>query len=88
MARDDGASADLHLNREGGNVVIGAASGGSSMLTTPVLQITGGSDLSEMFDIGGTTQIQPGMVVVYRLKQPWSTRPRNPAIRQKSGRDR
>ncbi len=64
MARDGGAASDLHLNREGGNIVIGDATAGSSRLVTPVLQITGGSDLSEMFNIGGNEKVEPGMVVV------------------------
>lgn len=37
---------------------------GVGRVTTPVLEITGGSDLSEQFDIGNTSLLpQPGMVV-------------------------
>lgn len=63
MARDNGTAAGLLINREGGDVIVGSASGGTSKLITPVLQITGGSDFSEMFDIGGELNVEPGMVV-------------------------
>lgn len=63
MARNNGSSSILHLNADGGEVRIGQNSGGTGLLSTPVLQITGGSDLSEMFDVGGETPIEPGMVV-------------------------
>lgn len=63
MARNNGAAATLLINREGGNVAIGSASGGTSTLSAPVIQITGGADFSEMFDVGGDAEVQPGMVV-------------------------
>jgi len=64
MARNNGTASTLLINREGGDVAIGSASGGTSRLITPVIQITGGSDFSEMFDVGGDLVIEPGMVVV------------------------
>ncbi len=71
MARNNGAAATLFLNHEGGQVHIGQGSGGSATgrLVTPVLEITGGSDLSEGFDIGGE-QVEPGMVVVIDDERP------------------
>ena len=58
-----GGQANLGLNIEGGNVVIGSGSGGTSRLITPIIQITGGSDLSELFDVDAKTKPLPGMVV-------------------------
>ena len=65
MARNDSAAATLFLNHEGGQVHIGQGSGGTGRLLTPVLQITGGSDLSERFDVAETDDLkpEPGMVV-------------------------
>jgi len=65
MARENGAVATLHLNADGGQVRIGQNSGGTGLLQTPVLQITGGSDLSERFDVAsiGHQPPVPGMVV-------------------------
>ncbi len=52
MARNNGATETLFLNRQGGNVQV------------PVLEITGGSDLSEQFEINAThVAAEPGMVV-------------------------
>jgi len=64
MARDNGQATTLHLNADGGDVRVGQNSGGDSKLITPVIQITGGSDFSEMFDVGGDVEPLPGMVVV------------------------
>jgi hypothetical protein len=65
MARNNGSAATLFLNHEGGQVHIGQGSGGTGRLLTPVLQITGGSDLSENFDVTRTDEVpaEPGMVV-------------------------
>lgn len=65
MARDNGVATILHLNADGGQVRIGQNSSGTGLLQTPVLQITGGSDLSERFDVAvlGDLTPQPGMVV-------------------------
>ncbi|MGI9015155.1 MAG: hypothetical protein ACR2GY_13040 [Phycisphaerales bacterium] len=83
MARNNGAASTLLINREGGNVAIGSASGGSSTLSTPVLQITGGSDFSEMFDVGGDLDIQPGMVVVIDPANPGRLMPATTAYDRK-----
>ncbi len=63
MARDNNDVATLFLNHEGGNVSIGQQSGGTTRLITPVLQITGGSDFAEMFDVRHEGAIEPGMLV-------------------------
>lgn len=65
MARDNGGVAALSLNHNGGEVRIGQGSGGTGRLVTPVLQITGGSDLAEGFDVAavGDAQPAPGMLV-------------------------
>lgn len=59
MARNNGATSTLYLNNAGGDVVVAPG------FTTHVgvLEITGGADLSERFDIGGDS-LMPGMVVV------------------------
>jgi hypothetical protein len=68
---------DGHWGGGGGRISVNDASGapeviitashnntGVGRVTTPVLEITGGSDLSEQFDIGNTSALtQPGMVV-------------------------
>ncbi|MBL9120824.1 MAG: hypothetical protein JNL80_13015 [Phycisphaerae bacterium] len=65
MARSNGAVAALSLNHEGGEVRIGQGSGGTGRLITPVLQITGGSDLAEGFDVASHGDVKPeaGMIV-------------------------
>jgi hypothetical protein len=65
MARDNGAASTLHLNFEGGDVNI--APNGTTTVAT--LEITGGGDLSENFEVGGGG-IQPGMVVVIDPDRP------------------
>ena len=74
MARNDGESADLFLNLEGGNIFAGA-SGSDTVLSAPILSITGGSDFSEMFDVRSETKIEPGMLVVIDEKNPGSLVP-------------
>lgn len=69
MARNNGATSTLYLNNDGGDVSVSAA--GTGKLITPVLQITGGSDLSEQFEISDAAgQPQPGMVVVIDADHP------------------
>lgn len=68
MARNNGQAAQLNLNGEGGANIL--AGGPGSKLITPVLQITGGSDFSEMFDVGGEVKPQTGMVVVIDPNHP------------------
>ncbi len=64
MARNNGNVAVLHLNADGGNVRIGQ-NNPTNRLITPILEITGGSDLSERFDVAclNDTPPSPGMVV-------------------------
>lgn len=65
LARNNGEIAPLHLNKFGGEVHVGFFSDGAGRLVTPVVQITGGSDLSENFDVAEINDLtpQPGMVV-------------------------
>jgi hypothetical protein len=72
MARNDSAVATLFLNHGGGEVHIGQGSAGTGKLLTPVLQITGGSDLSENFDVTtlGEATAEPGMVVCIDAQNP------------------
>ncbi len=58
---DDSGVASLQL--------IGQDSGGDSRVVVDVLEITGGSDLSESFDIG-TDIVNPGMVVCIDAESP------------------
>jgi len=66
MARDNGVVTTLYLNNDGGDV---RASNGTGKLITPILQITGGADLSEGFEISGDG-IQPGMIVCIDPQNP------------------
>jgi hypothetical protein len=59
MVRNNGAAAPLFINNAGGDVTI--APGNTTHVG--VLEIMGGADLSEPFDIGGNDS-QPGMLVV------------------------
>ena len=72
MARNNGQAATLNLNLEGGEVHVGGSSNGTGLLRAPVLQITGGSDFSEMFDVRSEQKIEPGMLVVIDPKNPGS----------------
>ena len=63
----------------GGNVGIGTTNPQqildvAGIARTEVLEITGGSDLAEPFDISGTESIQPGMVVVIDAENPGQLR--------------
>ncbi len=52
-------------------ITLDASQGGSGHITTQVLTITGGSDLSENFDIRSETEApQPGMIVSIDPKNP------------------
>jgi hypothetical protein len=77
MARSAGVGTNLLLNREGGDVLIGSASGGTSVLSAPIIQITGGADLSENFDLTTDDQApaQPGTVVCIDPKNPGKLTP-------------
>ena len=67
IARNDGSASTLYLNAPGGNVRV---SGGSGRLITPVIEITGGSDLSEQFTVNGAITAEPGMVVCIDADRP------------------
>lgn len=54
ILRDDAGNATITLDAEFGN-------GGDGRITTEIVEITGGSDLSEQFNVSG--DVQPGMVV-------------------------
>ncbi|HEY3244697.1 MAG TPA: hypothetical protein VGM03_15255 [Phycisphaerae bacterium] len=74
MARNNGVASTLFLNHNGGEVHIGQGTGGSATgrLRVPVLQITGGSDFSENFDVAasGEASAEPGMVVCIDAQHP------------------
>ena len=79
MARNNGSAANLNLNADGAAVIIGVNSNGSGRLITPIVQITGGSDFSEMFDVRGETKVKPGMVVAIDPENPGSLVPSSQA---------
>lgn len=72
MARNNDAAATLFLNHNGGAVHIGQGSGGTTRIVVPVVQITGGSDLSENFDVSNPdgARAEPGMVLCIDTKNP------------------
>lgn len=68
-----GGGGYLRLYKGDGSVglTLQADVGGESKVTTQVLQITGGSDLSEQFDIkAGRETLQPGMLVCIDSEHP------------------
>lgn len=71
----------LSLNSSNGTPALTLAAtdssvGGKSKITTHVLQITGGADLSEQFHINGSeSAIQPGMVVCIDAENPGQLTP-------------
>jgi hypothetical protein len=84
MAINNGAASTLFLNHTGGQVHIGQGSGGTGRLVTPVLEITGGSDLSENFEVDDSiTQPVPGMLVVIDPKNPGRLMPSTSAYDKK-----
>jgi hypothetical protein len=78
MARNDGSTSTLFLQADGGPVAIGTSSAPPADIAlavngtarTQVLEITGGSDLAEPFEMSGTEAIKPGMVVAIDPEQP------------------
>ena len=58
IARNNGNPSKLYLNKDSSNVVVN------------VLEITGGSDLAEPFEVAGTESIKPGMVVAIDPENP------------------
>lgn len=84
MAINNGAASTLFLNHNGGQVHIGQGSGGTGRLVTPVLEITGGSDLSESFDVDASgIEPVPGMLVVIDPKNPGRLMPSTSAYDKK-----
>lgn len=70
MARNNGVASALFINNSGGDVNI--SQGGVGRLRAPIVEITGGSDLSESFDVlpVGDVEPKPGMVVCIDAKRP------------------
>jgi len=66
-------SNDLHIANEieGANIVLDSKGG---KVVVDVLEITGGSDLAEPFEIAGTVTIEPGMVVAIDPDNPGQLR--------------
>ncbi len=61
---NDGAQLVLRNNAGAATIVLDANQGGESRITTQVLTITGGSDLSENFDVNAAQDdLQSGMIV-------------------------
>lgn len=82
MARNNGATATLFLNNDGGDVSISPA--GTGKLITRVLQITGGADLSEQFEVSDANiEPTPGMVVVIDPANPGRLMPATSAYDKK-----
>jgi len=62
IARNNGSPAKLYLNNESGNVVVS------------VLEITGGSDLAEPFEVAGAESVEAGMVLAIDPENPGQLR--------------
>ncbi|MCC7290774.1 MAG: hypothetical protein IT449_01790 [Phycisphaerales bacterium] len=77
MARNNGAASTLYLNNEGGNTIISPL--GHTIVS--VLEITGGADFSEGFEVAGA--IEPGMVVVIDPANPGELKPATGAYDRK-----
>ncbi len=68
---NDGAQLVLRNNAGAATIVLDANQGGESRITTQVLTITGGSDLSENFDVNAAQdELQSGMIVSIDPKNP------------------
>jgi len=83
MARDCTVESDLFINREGGNIILNELHGNVGIGKYPsveldvegtakcnILQITGGADIAEPFDIIDHEIAQPGMVLVIDPENP------------------
>jgi hypothetical protein len=74
----DGAQISLHDAAGTATLILDADQGGSSRVITDVLEITGGSDLSEQFEISnGECDLppEPGMIVSIDPERPGQLRP-------------
>jgi hypothetical protein len=63
---DNGGDGEIRVYDQSGNTtvrIVGEDSGGNGRVITDVLEITGGADLSENFDVNGAESVDPGMVV-------------------------
>lgn len=78
MARNNGVVSPLYLNKDGGDVFL--ATGATTHAS--VLEISGGADLSERFEIHGDA-LQPGMVVVIDPDRPGELKPATQAYDRK-----
>ena len=77
---DDGAQIALFNNAGAKTLILDAefGSGGPSRVTTGTVQITGGSDLSEQFEINANDYIgtpEPGMIVCIDVDRPGELKP-------------
>lgn len=72
----DGGLVRLKKNNGTSTIILDADDNGEGKITTEVLQITGGSDLSEQFDIAaqGAFNPQPGMIVCIDSERPGELR--------------
>ncbi len=71
--QESGNAGLIYVYRTNGSIGIqldGNDANGDARVVTQVLQITGGSDLSEQFDISGNRTPEPGDVVVIDADQP------------------
>jgi hypothetical protein len=75
-----GVDFDLRIQQQPDNsLAILKGDGSGSTVSVGVLQITGGSDLAEPFEVGEAETIQPGMVVAIDPEQPGRLRLANKA---------
>ncbi len=66
-----GVDFDLRIQQQSDNsLAVLKGDGGGATVSVGVLQITGGSDLAEPFEVSEAETIQPGMVVVIDPEQP------------------
>lgn len=86
MATADGEVSTLYLNYRGGTVQVGHADSPGilsveGVIQTPELQITGGADLAERFEVRGA--VSPGMVLSMDVDRPGALRPSHEAYDRK-----
>jgi hypothetical protein len=71
---DSGAELVVNFGKDWPQTTIGSDLGVIGKTTTQVLEITGGADLAEPFEIAGAETIQPGMVVAIDPERPGQLR--------------